>query len=57
MPLKNIRTTVATTAVRVRRKRRVNSSTRSATPAHVQSGTAQFNAAGPNQRPASPGVM
>ena len=57
MPLKPIRTTAATMAVRVRAKRCVNSRTSSATPPHVQSGTAQFNAAGPNQRPTSPGTM
>ena len=56
MPLKPIRITPATRAARGLLNRRVNSSTRRPTPHQVHSGTAQFNAVRPNQRPISPGV-
>ena len=56
MPLKPIRITPATRAARGVLNRRVNSSTRRPTPHQVQSGTAQFNAVRPNQRPINPGV-
>ena len=53
MPLKKMRISAATTAFQPLLPR-LNISKIRATPDHVQSGTAQFNAACPNQLPSSP---
>ena len=57
MPLKKTKIVAAVNNALGLRNRRTNRSRTSATPSQVQSGTAQFNAAGPPILAASPGAM
>ena len=57
MPPKKMSTAAASSVAPSVVNLRANSSKTSATPLHVHSGTAQFNTAGPNHLPASPGTM